>query len=33
MQVRGLPDLDPVLLVLCALLVSLIVLPISLVAQ
>lgn len=33
MQVRSLPDLDPVLLTLAALLVSLLVLPISLVAQ
>jgi len=33
MQIRHLPDLDPVLLVLCALLVSLIVLPISLVTH
>jgi hypothetical protein len=33
MQVRSLPALDPVLLVLCTLLVSLLVLPISLVAQ
>jgi len=33
MQIRHLPDLDPVLLVLCALLVTLVVLPISRVSQ
>jgi hypothetical protein len=33
MQLRDLPDLDAVLLCLCVLLVSLIVLPISLVTQ
>jgi len=33
MQLRGLPALDPLLLVLCALLVTLVVLPISRVSQ